>query len=276
MIAAFFIEYLFDPARQLFFGCVVITVIISIVLHELAHGWAAIWQGDDTPRLQGHMTADPMVHMGGMSLLMLVLVGFAFGAMPVNPHNFRSKYGDALVSAAGPAMNFLLALVSLIALGLWLKMGGLAAEGFARSLQPGSGTNIHDSLVLALKVKGVETIYLLSDGAPSRGGGPAEIKKRVSAMNYLLGVRVVTYGFTGSDEKLMKDLAGNNWGWYRALNKAKKKKPPSQRLHHPAYPQLDTYAQQRTHHDNAPHPHQTVGLFRRCRLLLCSRSTFPV
>ena len=100
----------------------------------------------------------------------------------------------------------------------------LAAEGFARSLQTGSGTNIHDSLVLALKVRGVETIYLLSDGSPSRGGGPAEIKKRVEAMNYLLGVRVVTYGFTGSDEKLMKELAEKNWGWYRALNKSQKKK----------------------------------------------------
>ena len=132
---AFFIQNLFEPENQLYFGCVVVTVIISIVLHELAHGWAAIWQGDDTPRLQGHMTADPMVHMGGMSLLMLVLVGFAFGAMPVNPRNFRSKYGDALVSAAGPAMNFLLALLSLIVLGLWLKMGGLAAEGFAKNCQ---------------------------------------------------------------------------------------------------------------------------------------------
>ena len=131
----FFIQKLFEPENQLFFGCVVVTVIISIVLHELAHGWAAIWQGDDTPRLQGHMTADPMVHMGGMSLLMLVLVGFAFGAMPVNPHNFRSKYGDALVSAAGPAMNFLLAFVSLITLGLWLKLGGPAVDGFARNCQ---------------------------------------------------------------------------------------------------------------------------------------------
>ena len=135
LAAGFFIEYLFDPASQLFFGCVVVTVIISIVLHELAHGWAAIWQGDDTPQQQGHMTADPMVHMGGTSLLMLVLVGFAFGAMPVNPRNFKDKYGDALVSVAGPAMNFLLALVSLIALGLWLKMEGIAAEGFARNCQ---------------------------------------------------------------------------------------------------------------------------------------------
>ena len=99
----------------------------------------------------------------------------------------------------------------------------LAAEGFAKSLQTGSGTTIHDSLALAQKVKGVEAIYLLSDGAPSRGVGPAEIKKLVAAMNYLLGVRLVTYGFTGSDEKLMKDLASRNWGRYRALNKSKKK-----------------------------------------------------
>ncbi len=135
MIATFFIEYLFDPASQLFFGCVVITVVISIVLHELAHGWAAIWQGDDTPRQMGHMTGDPMVHMGGFSLLMLVLVGMAFGLMPVNPRNFRSRYGDALVSAAGPAMNFLLALVALTAFAVWVKISGSAIEGPSKNGQ---------------------------------------------------------------------------------------------------------------------------------------------
>ncbi len=129
MLATFFIEYLFKPETQLFFGCVVVTVVISIVLHELAHGWAAIWQGDDTPKLMGHMTPDPMVHMGGMSLLMLVMVGMAFGAMPVNPRNFRSKYGDALVSAAGPAMNFLLAFIAQLALAIWLSTEGIAKEG---------------------------------------------------------------------------------------------------------------------------------------------------
>ena len=97
MIAALFIQRAFDPETQLYFGCVIFTVVISIVLHELAHGWAAIWQGDDTPKQAGHMTPDPMVHMGGMSLLMLALVGMAFGAMPVNPRNFRSRYGDCLL-----------------------------------------------------------------------------------------------------------------------------------------------------------------------------------
>ena len=135
MLAAFFIEYLFNPASQLFFGCVVVTVVISIVLHELAHGWAAIWQGDDTPRQMGHMTGDPMIHMGGFSLLILVLVGMAFGAMPVNPNNFRNKYGDALVSAAGPAMNFLLAFVSLTGLALWIIAAEPAREGLAQNGQ---------------------------------------------------------------------------------------------------------------------------------------------
>ncbi len=133
---AYFIQNLFgSQQQQLFFGCVVVTVVISIVLHELAHGWAAIWQGDDTPRQMGHMTADPMVHMGGFSLLMLVLVGMAFGLMPVNPRNFRSRYGDALVSAAGPAMNFLLALVALTALAVWVKSSGSALEGPAKNGQ---------------------------------------------------------------------------------------------------------------------------------------------
>ena len=135
MVAALFIQRAFDPETQLYFGCVVVTVIISIVLHELAHGWAAIWQGDDTPKIAGHMTPDPMVHMGGMSLLMLALVGMAFGAMPVNPRNFRSRYGDALVSAAGPAMNFLLAFAALTALAVWMRLGGIAAEGPAHNGQ---------------------------------------------------------------------------------------------------------------------------------------------
>lgn len=107
-----------DP---LYYVSVIATVVVSIILHELAHGWAAIWQGDDTPVRSGHMTANPLVHMGGFSLAMLVLIGISYGQMPVNPNRFRGKYSDAIVSAAGPAMNLLLALVGLTALGLWQR-----------------------------------------------------------------------------------------------------------------------------------------------------------
>ncbi len=171
MLAAFFIEYLFSPASQLFFGCVVVTVVISIVLHELAHGWAAIWQGDDTPRQMGHMTGDPMVHMGGFSLLMLALVGMAFGAMPVNPSNFRSRYGDALVSAAGPAMNFLLALVALTALAVWVKISGSAIEGPSKNgqffLQIFGTTNIALGIFNLLPVPPLDGSTVLGNFVPA-------------------------------------------------------------------------------------------------------------
>ena len=95
-------------------------VITSICLHELGHGFAAIREGDDTPRRTGHMTINPMVHMGGMSMLAFILIGFAWGLMPVNPYNFKNgRMGDAIVAFAGPLVNLILVVVLLTAAGLW-------------------------------------------------------------------------------------------------------------------------------------------------------------
>ncbi|MFN0131383.1 MAG: site-2 protease family protein [Phycisphaerales bacterium] len=102
-------------------------VISAIVLHELAHGWAAILCGDDTPRRLGHMTINPLVHMGQTSLIMFALVGIAWGAMPVDPRNFRPRFGESIVAFAGPFMNLCLAVFSLVALVLWQ---GLACGGW--------------------------------------------------------------------------------------------------------------------------------------------------
>lgn len=100
---------------------IVTTVIISVTLHELAHGWVATWQGDDTPRVLGHLTPNPIVHMGVVSIVLAFLAGIAWGQMPVDPRKFRSRYGDAYVSFAGPAMNILLAIVGFTGLALWSK-----------------------------------------------------------------------------------------------------------------------------------------------------------
>lgn len=112
-----FLETLFyEPV--LFFR-VLMVVVLSICLHELAHGWAALSQGDDTPETAGHMTLNPVVHLGVPSLIFLCVAGIAWGAMPVNPEKFRDrKWGNIWVSAAGPLMNLSLgiAFVSL----LWL------------------------------------------------------------------------------------------------------------------------------------------------------------
>jgi Zn-dependent protease len=99
-------------------------VIFSICLHELAHGWAAIRQGDDTPRRLGHMTMNPMVHMGPMSLLVFAFIGIAWGLMPIDPSRFRSgRIGRVYVAAAGPAMNLAIALAVFIIAVIWTRFG---------------------------------------------------------------------------------------------------------------------------------------------------------
>lgn len=99
-------------------------VLFSITLHELAHGWAAIWQGDTTPIVQQRMTLNPVVHMGPMSLIMFAVIGIAWGVMPVDPSRFRWKRrGRIVVAGAGPAMNLLLAFITLTAAALWEVYG---------------------------------------------------------------------------------------------------------------------------------------------------------
>ena len=98
-------------------------VVVSIVLHELAHGFAAIRCGDRTPIQTGHMTLNPIVHMGWQSLLLLALAGVAWGAMPVNRMLFRRRHDDAVVSFAGPSTNLSLAIVVVIADALLVGLG---------------------------------------------------------------------------------------------------------------------------------------------------------
>jgi Zn-dependent protease len=92
--------------------------ILSVVLHELAHGWVAIRLGDTTPIHAGHMTWNPVVHMGTRGLMMFAIVGLPSGAMPIDPSRMRGRYADAKVSIAGPLTNLLLATVSIIAGGV--------------------------------------------------------------------------------------------------------------------------------------------------------------
>jgi len=133
-----FIDHL--SSNPHFYVYVVVTMVLSVVMHELAHGWAAIWQGDRTPIDLGHMTIDPRVHMGALSLLMLVFCGICYGAMPVNPRRFRSRYGHAWVSLAGPLMNLMLALLALTGLAAWR----LAAH--AVTLQNTTNSNLQEFL----------------------------------------------------------------------------------------------------------------------------------
>ncbi len=112
-----FFEYLFR--EPVFYIRVVAVLIISISLHELGHGIAAIYQGDDTPIAKGHMTINPLIHMGIHSIFFLLFAGMAWGQMPVNPGKFRNpKWGNILVSAAGPLTNIALGMLAVVVINL--------------------------------------------------------------------------------------------------------------------------------------------------------------
>jgi len=101
---------------------IIITIfilIMSVVLHELSHGYAAEMLGDPTPRLQGRLTINPLKHLDFVGSLIVPLVtsllGFTFGwAKPVqwNPYNIKNqRLGEFIISIAGPSANILIALV---------------------------------------------------------------------------------------------------------------------------------------------------------------------
>ena len=101
----------------------VVWVLGSISLHELGHGWAALRQGDSTPREMDRMNFNPYVHMGPISLLVFAVIGIAWGVMPVRPWNFREgKLGVIKVSLAGPAVNAILALIAIVGMVIGMAM----------------------------------------------------------------------------------------------------------------------------------------------------------
>lgn len=95
-------------------------LIISVIIHEVSHGYMADYLGDPTARLKGRLTLNPIPHIDPIGsvvvpgILALTQVGIIFGwakPVPYNPHNIANRYGNALVAAAGPASNLLLAAI---------------------------------------------------------------------------------------------------------------------------------------------------------------------
>lgn len=92
----------------------------SIILHEVSHGFAAYWLGDDTAKRRGRLKLNPLVHIDPFGTIILPIVlyflfKFPFGwakPVPINPYNFRNMKRDMGITAlAGPLSNFSIALV---------------------------------------------------------------------------------------------------------------------------------------------------------------------
>ena len=103
---------------------IVVAALFAIILHEIAHGLVSTWLGDPTPKRQGRLSLNPLKHLDPIGTLCLIffLVGWAKPVV-VNPDYYKNKKrGMALVALAGPLMNFLLAIFSIIIMAIFVKV----------------------------------------------------------------------------------------------------------------------------------------------------------
>ncbi len=109
-----------DPATLI---ARIFVLIVAFTIHEFAHAWVATLFGDDTPRMNGRLTLNPISHLDPIGSLLLLVAGFGWAKpVPVNPYALQRRSSSALmwVSLAGPLSNFLMAAVAAIPFRLGL------------------------------------------------------------------------------------------------------------------------------------------------------------
>lgn len=94
-------------------------IFIALTFHEFAHAYTAYKLGDETPKLQGRMNLNPISHIDPIGFIFLITAGFGWGKpVQIDSRNFNGKYSiskaEAIVSAAGPIINFILAFIFFI------------------------------------------------------------------------------------------------------------------------------------------------------------------
>lgn len=137
-------------------------LLMSVVVHEVAHALVAKWEGDDTAYRLGRITLNPIPHLDLIGslivpLLLLVLPGnFIFGwakPVPVNPRNYRDyKWGDIRVSLAGIASNLILAVLFTLFLAFLQWLGSVLGYGggVLSVLSQGAYYGLFINLILAV------------------------------------------------------------------------------------------------------------------------------
>ena len=110
-----------------FFGWAV-AMILAISVHEFAHAAAATSLGDQTARLQGRLTLNPLSHLDLIGTILMLTIGFGWGKpVPFNPYNLKyQRFGPAMVSLAGPISNLFMVTLGVLALKFLFPLTGFA------------------------------------------------------------------------------------------------------------------------------------------------------
>ncbi|HVN56332.1 MAG TPA: site-2 protease family protein [Anaerolineaceae bacterium] len=106
-------------------------LLVALPIHEFAHAWTADRFGDDTPRLNGRLTLNPLVHLDPIGSLLILVSGFGWARpVPINPYQLGRRSPSAVmwVSLAGPLSNLLLAILAALPIRLGL-MSSLYLSG---------------------------------------------------------------------------------------------------------------------------------------------------
>lgn len=182
-----------------YLAIVLIVILFSMTLHEAMHAYASNWLGDDTARLLGRLTLNPIKHIDPFLSLLLPIVLAISGApvfggakpVPFNPNNVRyGEWGIAIVALAGPLTNFLIAFIMF---GLWVLAGsptnGLTGQFLLTAVSVNLGFFIFNMIPIP-PLDGSRVLYALA---------PEFVRRVMEAMEQF-GVMIVfaVVLFTGS------------------------------------------------------------------------------
>lgn len=144
-----------------------VVLLFSVIVHEVAHGYVALRNGDPTARMLGRITLNPMPHIDPVgtillpAILLLSHAGILFGwakPVPVNPLNFRNyRWGEITVSAAGPLSNLALA----VGFALLLRLG-LMNLGFIKLAFFGVSINIFLALFNLIPIPPLDGSHIVA------------------------------------------------------------------------------------------------------------------
>lgn len=119
-----------QPGMTIFKALIIIAASLLVVfivmpMHEFAHGYVAYKLGDNTAKYSGRLTLNPLAHISPLGTAAIILFGFGWAKpVPVDPRNFKKpKVGMAIVSAAGPLSNFIVAFLGAFILNAFLTFG---------------------------------------------------------------------------------------------------------------------------------------------------------